>query len=133
MSLGTQQSMFSFDGEDAGTVPTGAGASAQRLESPPDTWAGLAVDACFGGQKTRWKALAEDVRKEVLAAMWGYACARQAASAAPLRAFDAEPALLGWLNDSPAAAHARVLTAHMLAPSDIPAPAQRWPWLNTTR
>jgi hypothetical protein len=117
------QAMFSFESEEADAEPTGIGADGQFLDSPSAAWAALAVDACFGGQRTRWKALTEDARQEVLAAMWGYSCARQAASAAPLRAFDAERALLGWLNDSPAAAHAtRGLSAHMLSPSDIPAP-----------
>jgi len=123
MNSGIQQSMFSFDGDEPGVAHAEMTGGTHPVDAPSSAWSTMAVEACFGGQKTRWKALAEDVRQEVLAAMWGYARARALVAAAPLRACDAEAALLGWLDHCPAASHARVLAAHLLSPSDVPAPA----------
>ena len=112
-----EQSAFTFD-ESAPRPPS----IEQGAEMPLDAWADSAVDACFGGQKTRWKALSDEQRQGLKAAMWGYSLARERALAAPLCAAEAEPALLGWLSDAVLAHHVRVLHAHMVNSCDIPRP-----------
>ena len=113
-----------FGGDPAAPAP---GAQAAALSSTaaavPPEWADLAVDACFGNQKTRWKALEPSAREALLQAMWAYSHAREEALQSPQLAVEAAAALSGWIAAEPQfAAPLRVIHNHLVATSDIPRP-----------
>lgn len=72
-----------------------------QVPQPPVAWAKLAIEAAFGTQKTRWRAFDESQQAAIMGDMWAYSLRRAQALKAPRTAAQAEPALLGWINQDP--------------------------------
>ena len=82
---------------------SGNAAAGRAFGRPPKAWIAAATAAAASA---KWKALTNDQQEEVLLAMWVYANACASAAGSPLRAGQAEGALLGWVNSEPEMAKA---------------------------
>lgn len=64
---------------------------------PSKEWCALAVDEVYGSQKTKWRALSKEQQDAILADMWSFSLAREAALRSPKTAAEAEAAAWGWI------------------------------------